>query len=377
MASWAYLTAEVAPAPARIKARPEDFVVWERPGFEPSGAGGHLILRVEKRGLTTDALVDRLARDFGADRRQIGYAGLKDRHALTEQSLSLPAGDGISPEVLLGWSCPGARVLSAGWHHRKLRRGQARGNRFELTLRGLADGHRPRLLAALARLREVGLPNYYGAQRFGVRGRNHLVGRELIRERWREAALRLAGDPLPSDPPSAREAREAFAAGDFARAWARFPRYLGHERALAGHLRRRPADHRGAWRRIHGRARSLLMASFQAYAFNRQLELDVRAGARGPATHAAMPGFKTAGDREVACDEAWLASALSGVDPWAALRKAKLAGERRRLWLTIEVELTRRDGWPCLRVDLPNGTYATALLREITKDDPPLAALGS
>ncbi len=154
---------------ARFKQSPEDFRVREILGFEPAGQGEHLLLRVEKTGLTTDRLIDQLARHLGIHRRGIGHAGLKDRQAVTEQwlSLQLPGCKTLPdfPEDRQ-W-----RVLEAHWHDRKLRVGAHRGNEFDILLRDVAADPE-QLMARIERIREQGFANYFGEQRFGAAGDN-------------------------------------------------------------------------------------------------------------------------------------------------------------------------------------------------------------
>src|SRR5690242_15079779 len=110
---------------------PETFVVEEIPAYEPSGEGEHTYVWIEKRGLTTMDAVKRLARALDTDARDIGYAGLKDRNAVTRQWISVPR---VEPERVLAIAEPDLRVLAAKRHGNKLRTGHLRGNRFEVVV---------------------------------------------------------------------------------------------------------------------------------------------------------------------------------------------------------------------------------------------------
>lgn len=155
---------------ARMRVTAEDFRVEELPGFEPSGAGEHLLLTIEKRGMTTAFAARRIAAWAGVTEMAIGYAGMKDRHAVTRQRISVHLPKRIAPEIA-ALESDDLHVLSSDWHARKLPRGALAGNRFELTLR---DAHGD--VAALdARLQEItrrGFPNAFGEQRFGRFGDN-------------------------------------------------------------------------------------------------------------------------------------------------------------------------------------------------------------
>jgi tRNA pseudouridine13 synthase len=163
---------------------PDTFLVEEIPAYAPSGEGTHLFLLIEKRGLTTFDAIARIARAFGLAPRDIGYAGLKDRHALTRQWVSLP---GVTAERALAIADADLKVLQAVPHPHKLRLGHLRGNRFEVTLTGDAtEGERAGFRARFDALAASGVPNRFGAQRFGAGGDNAAVGLALLRGERRE-----------------------------------------------------------------------------------------------------------------------------------------------------------------------------------------------
>ncbi len=175
------------PVRARWRAVPEDFVVEEVLGFEPAGSGQHVLLQVRKRGANTQWVARELARIAGVAPLAVGYSGLKDRDAVTTQWFSVDLAGRAEPD----WAgvAPGAvEVLAVHRHDRKLRRGSHRANRFTLRLRDVAGDHEE-LEARLARLREAGLPNYFGEQRFGREGANPdkalamLAGRPRVKDR--------------------------------------------------------------------------------------------------------------------------------------------------------------------------------------------------
>ena len=153
------------PISGRLREHPEDFVVEEIPAVIPEGEGEHLWLWVEKRDQNTDWVARQLARCAGCRARDVGFAGLKDRRAVTRQWFSLPADTAAEAD----WSSleeDGIRVLEAQRHAKKLKRGALRGNRFRIRLRGV-DGDRQAVTERLAVIRDRGVPNYFGPQRFG------------------------------------------------------------------------------------------------------------------------------------------------------------------------------------------------------------------
>jgi tRNA pseudouridine13 synthase len=138
---------------------------------------------IEKKDLTTFEAVRRLAEVCGVDARDVGYAGMKDRHATTRQWLSLPRFD---PARALEISIGGMKVLEARRHGNKLRTGHLRGNRFEAVLTGAADDDPPRVGERLLAMARVGLANRYGEQRFGASGENAAQGLAVLRGQRRE-----------------------------------------------------------------------------------------------------------------------------------------------------------------------------------------------
>ena len=158
---------------------PDRFVVEEIPAYTPSGEGAHTFLWLEKRDLTTFDAIALVAKALGVPARDVGYAGLKDKHATTRQWLSVPA---VDPERALGVSVGGGSVLAAARHPNKLRLGHLKGNRFEVVMTGTAtDDEIADLQARFAAVAATGVPNRYGEQRFGVGANNAARGLALLR----------------------------------------------------------------------------------------------------------------------------------------------------------------------------------------------------
>jgi len=156
-------------ARATIRTQPDDFQVTELLGFEPCGEGEHAYLFLEKRTLNTRDVVERIAALSGVRVRDIGYCGLKDRHASARQWFSVGLAGRPQPDWNALQAEGGIRVLRQCRHRRKLRRDSHRGNRFCLRLRELR-GDRAELEQRLERARAAGVPNYFGEQRFGRGG---------------------------------------------------------------------------------------------------------------------------------------------------------------------------------------------------------------
>jgi tRNA pseudouridine13 synthase len=166
-----------------IRSCPEDFVVEEIPRVTPEGEGSHLWLWVEKCSANTDWVARELAKIAGCPHRDVGYAGLKDRHAITRQWFSVPARDDTEQQFA-DIEVEGVEVREHRRHTRKLKRGTLNGNRFQLVIREL-QGDREQLDQKLQKIRTNGVPNYFGPQRFGHGGRNVEKGLDLLQKRVR------------------------------------------------------------------------------------------------------------------------------------------------------------------------------------------------
>jgi len=153
-----------------IKSQVDDFFVDEILSFEPEGQGEHVFLHIEKRGENTEYIARLLARHAGVRQRDIGYAGLKDRHARTRQWFSVWLPGQTEPD----WQAlqsGNLSILQVTRHARKLKRGVLSGNRFRIVIRDW-QGDSAKLEQQLQQIREEGFPNYFGEQRFGHQGQN-------------------------------------------------------------------------------------------------------------------------------------------------------------------------------------------------------------
>lgn len=174
-----YMTHDLPGTGGVLRSVDDDFFVDEEPAYLPSGTGDHVFVRIEKRGMNTRHAVTEIARALGISDRDIGVAGMKDRHAVTRQWLSLPPP--TTPEAALALAVPDVTILEAVRHNHKLRTGHVRANAFRLRVRDVGPDAADRATQILARLAEPpGAPNWYGEQRFGRDGDNADKGRALV-----------------------------------------------------------------------------------------------------------------------------------------------------------------------------------------------------
>jgi tRNA pseudouridine13 synthase len=183
LSDLAYLCGKPS-AKAKIKAQPEDFVVLEDLGFEFSGSGEHLLVKIRKIGENTAFVANELAKACGVKSKDVSWAGLKDRHAITEQWLSVYLPDGKTPDFSEFLATHRqVDILEITRHHKKLRPGDLRGNDFKIVLTEVTDVDD--VIQRLERVKILGVPNYFGQQRFGNNGNNLTEARRWGRDNVR------------------------------------------------------------------------------------------------------------------------------------------------------------------------------------------------
>lgn len=340
------LSRELPGTGGRLRSEHTDFRVEEIPAYAASGVGDHIFLTFTKDGLNTHDAVTRIAGALGVAARDIGVAGLKDRHAITTQTISLPPP--ITPEAALAIVVPGLALLSAVRHNHKLRTGHLKGNRFTLIARGLACD----VDTAVSRARAIfdclsqapGLPNWYGEQRFGRDSQNAAAG-------WR---LLTTGQG-PRDPSRRRLLASALQSELFNRALAARIDAGLFTTALLGDVLKK-TDTGGLFDCADTETDTARLRAGQVVPTGPMF---------GPKMRATTPGSPA---------EAWERSVLGdlGLDavPW----DGRLAeGTRRPLAVTIESPVARAcDDVPDaleLAFTLPKGSYATCVWAELAKTE--------
>lgn len=330
------LTADLPGCGGAFKSTPDDFEVEEIPAYEPNDEKGaeHLFLWIEKRGRSTQDVAKALARHCELNERDVSWAGLKDRQAVTRQYLCAPARF-VEPK-LATFAMEGVTVLRAARHRNKLKGGHLRGNRFSLVVRGVTAPDVAR--EALARLRRFGIPNYFGEQRFGVGGDNAVRGKQILeaggrhRDRF-ERKLFLSA--YQSDLFN-RVLAKRLEAGSFAR-------------ALEGDVLKKHATG-GEFVCADPAVDQPRVDSFEVSATGPLFGPEMRRP-----THDV-----DALEASVLADEGIARELFErGGD--------ETAGARRLLRVPLELESVEGDADLRLRFTLPAGSYATVLLRELLK----------
>jgi tRNA pseudouridine13 synthase len=263
-----YASDNIPACPGIMKAGPEDFRVDEIPAYAFSGDGDHVLVQVEKTGLSTFEALRRICRELKFNERDAGYAGLKDAVGVTRQWFSF---EHVDADRIAALQIPKLRIAQVTRHGNKLKRGHLSGNRFEVTLREVAPENVPQAQAALAILQKRGVPNWYDEQRFGRDGNNDVLGLALIRQDWAGFFDALLGNPEAETHLPTRAARQAVADGNLAEALNLWPRNANFERAaLKAVLDYGPIDK--AVKRLPQKNKQFYVSALQSRLFNRCLE---------------------------------------------------------------------------------------------------------
>ncbi len=394
-----YLTRRFAGTGGSIKECPEDFRVEEIPLYEPCGEGEHLYLEVEKIGLTTFDLLDRLAKALGAKRQEMGYAGLKDARAVTRQTISMT---GVRPEQALALRLEGITVLSARYHRNKLRTGHLAGNRFVIRIRNVVPDALQNAQDIFHVLQITGCPNYFGEQRYGVLGNNHLVGKAILTGDFTAAIGQIIVNPSLIHNSEWQQAATAFANGDFVLARRLLPRGMGSEARLLDQLSRGCSAEKALLSMPHKLLR-LYLSAYQSYLFDRivSMRLDSldtlwpgdiaykhdngacflvtepteeqpRADRLEISPSAPLYGFKVTlsqGQAGILEESLLIKEGLSRIS-FRLNRSLSLEGARRPLRVPVaESTISTQDDHLLLSFCLPKGSYATSVLREVMKPE--------
>jgi tRNA pseudouridine13 synthase len=334
-------TADLPKVGGSLGPDPEDFVVDEIPAYLPSGQGEHVYLRIRKRRMTTRDAALALARSARVSERDIGYAGMKDKHGVTTQWFSVPR-TARDPEHL---DLPAElEVLEVSRHQNKLRTGHLRGNRFVLGIVDVPPGGRERARALLDRLVEQGLFNTFGAQRFGRDGENLATALAWLRG---ETKLPRARERFLSKLYSSAIQAEAFNRYAIARL------ALGFDRLVPGEVVR-------------------LGGSGSFFVVERPEQELPRLLARDIALTGPLPGPKlrpTATGEGLELETKVLEELGLGGDELRALSE-HAPGTRRDLVVRPEhADVASNEARLVISFELPSGSYATEVLRELLRSE--------
>ncbi|WP_200552468.1 tRNA pseudouridine(13) synthase TruD [Kosakonia sp. LAM2021] len=318
-----------------LKANPEDFMVVEDLGFEPDGEGEHILVRILKNGCNTRFVADALAKFLKIHAREVSFAGQKDKHAVTEQWLCARVPGNAMPD-LSAFQLEGCKVLEYARHKRKLRLGALQGNAFTLVLREVSD--RADVDARLQAITEKGVPNYFGAQRFGIGGSNL------------QGALRWA----QSDAPVRDRNKRSF--------WLSAARSALFNQIVSERLKKTDFN-----QVVDGDALQLAgRGSWFVATCEEQAELQTRVEAKALMITASLPGSGEWGTQRDAL--AFERQAVADTPDLQALLVREKVEAARRAMLLYPQKLSW-NWWDDVTVELrfwlPAGSFATSVVREL------------
>ena len=373
----------------RIKTIPEDFMVEEItpggkileignsncPGDQTWGEYTHFVL--QKYNWDTLRATKEISRRLRISNKRLGFAGTKDKKALTTQRVSVW---NIPMDKLAEVEIKDMILKDFGYDDRPIKLGDLFGNRFTITIRDI-DLKKDEILERIKKISNelnAGFPNFFGLQRFGSRRPiTHLVGKEIIKGNLEDAVMIYLALVYEGESEEARNARSFLAeTKDFKASLRKFPKFLSYESAMINHLVQHPSGYRGALNQLPMGLRTMFVHAYQAYIFNKTLSRYIKKGI--PVEKLPLVGYETEIDEITSktLDE-------EGITPedFRAISMASLSsrGEYRDCWVPIQEfkaldldiekdELNEGKNKLKLRFSLPKGSYATVLLREFMKN---------
>ena len=394
----------------RLRSVPGDFLVEEIPLPEKGGMGGpYLICTLTKTNWELQHAVKEIAKRLGISHRRIGWAGTKDRNAVTSQRISIY---NVTADQVAAVRLKDILLEPVGNANEALSLGDLQGNRFDLVIRETGTPDLGECVREITETVRDGVPNYFGLQRFGaIRPVTHKVGEWILRGDFEQAVLTYIGLTYPAETEPVKAIRsEFYQSRDPAPALRSLPLQMNYERAMLHHLHVHAGDYAGALRELPPKLLSMFVSAFQSYLFNCALSLrfdgghglndpvpgdrllfangrtdtatasnlaavsmHIRRGRCGIALF--MPGKektdpKSEGGRVM--DELLAGYSITpeNFGHASAFVKTKFDGAWRPIALKTEIGSSLEGGSVRLKFTLPPGHYATTVCREFMKADP-------
>jgi len=252
----------------------DDFIVTEITNREEGDSGKQLVLELTKRNWDMHHVIRDLSRKFGISQKRIGFAGTKDKRAITTQKISIY---NMTPQAVDDIYLKDVELKVIGRSNRPVKLGDLTGNMFKITVRDIDPGEnelQTRLQETTGEILQTGgVPNFFGIQRFGaIRPITHLVGEAIVRGEPKEAALAYIARSFPDESEENKHVRDhVFNTRDYAWGLDQYPLNLRYERSMMHHLVNDPDDFTGAFGILSKSIRMLFVHAYQSYLFNRIL----------------------------------------------------------------------------------------------------------
>jgi len=403
----------------KIRTKYEDFYVEEIPESEPSGTGPNTWFFIEKVGRDTLEVVLDIARELHIDRKRMGFAGMKDKRAVTRQWLCVSNSE-IEDIEKLEDKLYKVDILKIMQNEKKLRIGQLVGNRFRLLIRDIDNPEKDSEIATqiLAELSRKGVPNYYGWQRFGKKRSNtHLVGKALLENDLKKVIDAYIGNPYPEEREYIKKARELYDDGKLEESFEEMPRSMRYEkmmlRTILKEMKKKDIDDvasldDNSYRRVIGSLPKPLMRMFvhayQSFLFNKAVSERTKLGIdkyvegdiiidneehlvhefgdeigeriKNFEVHPTAPLFGSkvplAGGKLGEMEQGVIDEQGVTLEEFIVPKMPKLGshGLRRAIRFKIwDASAKATDEGVLVEFSIPKGCYATAVLREIMKNE--------
>ena len=252
----------------KLRTVPEDFIVEEIPMPEKGGTEGpYLICTLTKTNWELQHAIKEIAKRLGISHRRIGWAGTKDRNAITKQRISLFK---VTAEQVSEIRLKDIILEPVGQVNEGLSLGDLQGNRFDITIRDADPADLETRVQTITETIREGIPNYFGIQRFGaIRPVTHLVGEWILKRDFEQAVVTYIGKEYPGEQEHVRAVRTAFLENrNIPAALHDLPVHMSYERAMLHYLHTHPDDYPGALLELPPKLLSMFVSAFQSYLFN-------------------------------------------------------------------------------------------------------------
>lgn len=403
----------------QIREKYEDFYVEEIPESEPSGEGTNTWIFIEKIGRETLDVVLDIAQELHIDRKRMGFAGMKDKRAVTRQWICVVNGD---PEKIkeLEEKLYKVKILKIKQNEKKLRIGQLIGNKFRLLIRDTQNPEDDAQTAneILAELTKTGVPNYFGWQRFGKnRPNTHVVGKIMLENDLKKVIDAYIGNPYPEEPEHIKEVRQMYDEGYLQEALESMPRGMRYEKmmlkTLLKEMKKKKVDDidfldDNSFKRVIGSLpkplKRMFVHAYQSYLFNKAVSERAKLGInkyvegdiiidndehlvhefgdeidekiKNFEVHPTAPLFGSkvplAGGKLGEMEQKVLDDEGVTLEDFKVPKMPKLGshGLRRAMRFKIwDASAEATDEGVLVEFSIPKGCYATAVLREIMKNE--------
>jgi len=393
-----------------LRVVPKDFVVEEIPLLKKGGTTGpYLICSLTKTNWELQHAIKEIAKRLGISHRRIGWAGTKDRNAITRQWISLYK---ITAEQVAGIHLPDIILEPLGQSNESLSLGDLLGNCFDIVIRDTDPVDLEQRVQEINNTISKGIPNYFGLQRFGAtRPVTHLVGECILRGNFEQAVITYVGEAFGGEPENVRAVRTAFSkTRDIKAALSDLPLQMSYERAMLHYLYMHPTDYAGALLELPPKLLSMFVSAFQSYLFNcalsqrfddghtlteplagdhllfangrtdsvtrnnsHMVSLHIRRGRCSIALF--MPGKEPVEAKSEGGHAMAELLTKHGITPEdfaraSAFVHTKFDGAYRQIALKTDIDVSFTNNDVRLKFSLPPGHYATTVCREFMQADP-------